>query len=228
MKPLFNHPWNISVNEAIELQKGLSRKIIKNDCFSEIKYIAGADVAYKADSELLTAAVVILDASNHSIIESITVTSKATFPYVSGLFSFRETPALLKAFKKVTITPDLIICDAQGYAHPRRFGLACHLGLVMDTPTIGCAKTPMIGQYNEPGETRGSTSNIIIDNNEIIGNAVRTQTNVNPVFVSLGHKISLETATEWVLKLSPKYRLPETTRLADQLSRSNKTRASKP
>ncbi len=218
MTAKINHLWNLPVDEVLELQKRLSTKIITIDNFSKIQLVAGVDVAYKPNSDKLTAAIVILNANDFSIIESSTVTLKATFPYISGLFSFREIPPLLASFEKIKNVPDLIVCDAQGYAHPRRFGLACHLGLLMDIPTIGCAKSLMIGKYVPPGGNRGDFSNII-DKGEVIGQALRTQNNVNPVYVSIGHKISLETSAEWILKLSPKYRLPETTRLSDQLSR---------
>ena len=114
--------------------------------------------------------------------------------------------------------PDLIVCDGQGYAHPRRFGLACHLGVLFDVPTIGCGKTRLLGEADTPGKERGEITPLI-DNNEIIGNVLRTQADVNPIYVSIGHRITLATACEWVLKLSPKYRLPETTRMADQLVR---------
>ena len=218
MKTILNHPWNLSEDEALNLQKELSTKVIKTDHVTKVRYIAGVDVGYKKKSDKITAAIVILNSLDLDVIESVAITTKTSFPYISGLFSFRELPALLKAFEKVTIEPDLIVCDGQGYAHPRRFGLACHLGLLMDKPTIGCAKNLMLGKYDTLGEKRGDFSDLI-DQEEIVGRAVRTQTDVNPVFVSVGHKISLDTAVNWILKLSPKYRLPETTRLADQLSK---------
>ena len=125
-------------------------------------------------------------------------------------------PPLLNAYNKLTIKPDLIVCDGHGLAHPRRFGLACHLGVILDIPTIGCGKTKLLGEFNELAEHRGATADLL-DNDEVIGKVLRTQDNIKPVYVSIGHKVSLETAVEWVLKLTPKYRLPETTRQADQL-----------
>ncbi len=216
MKPVINHPWNISEKEALQLQSDLSVKVEKQDHFDLIEYIAGVDVAYAKESEQLIAAVVVLDASSLKVIETVEISDKEQFPYISGLFSFRELPPLIEAFAKLKHKPDLIVCDGQGYAHPRRFGLACHLGVIFDVPTIGCGKTKLLGEYQEPDTTRGATAPLV-DNGEIIGNVLRTQTDINPIYVSIGHRISLATACEWVLNLSPKYRLPETTRQADQL-----------
>jgi len=218
MKPTSKHQWDLSEARAKELQENLSPKIIKIDQLPTVKFIAGTDVSYKKDTDKIIAAIVILNAENLELVESVTVEDTVSFPYIPGLFSFREIPPLIKAFEKLKTSPDLVVCDGQGYAHPRRFGLACHLGLLMDIPSIGCAKNMMIGKYKEPDITRGSFCKII-DNEETIGRVLRTQNNVKPVYVSIGHKISLETATEWILKLSPKYRLPETTRLSDQLSK---------
>ena len=220
MKPIFNHDWTLSKEKAINLQQKFASKITKTDQLSTIKFIAGTDIGYKKNSDKLIAAVVIIDAHTLQVIESVTIETTATFPYISGLFSFREIPPLLSAFEKIKTIPDLIVCDGQGYAHPRRFGLACHLGLLMDIPAIGCAKNMMIGKYKEPDVLRGSFVNIL-DNDEIVGRILRTQSAINPVYVSTGHRISLETACNWILKLSPQYRLPETTRLADQLSKNN-------
>ncbi|VAW59629.1 Endonuclease V [hydrothermal vent metagenome] len=215
MKPVISHQWNLSESEALKLQQDLAAKVIKEDQFDTIRLIAGVDVAYKKDSDKLVAAVVILDADTLNIIEAATAEDVAQFPYIPGLFSFRELPPLVKAFEKLEHTPDLIVCDGQGLAHPRRFGLACHLGVIFDVPTIGCGKTRLLGEHIEPDTTRGATAPLV-DNTEVIGNVLRTQNNVKPVYVSIGHRISLATACEWVLKLSPKYRLPETTRQADQ------------
>ncbi len=218
MKPTSKHQWDLSEAGAKELQENLSPKIIKIDQLPTVKFIAGTDVSYKKDTDKIIAAIVILNAENLELVESVTVEDTVSFPYIPGLFSFREIPPLIKAFEKLKTSPDLVVCDGQGYAHPRRFGLACHLGLLMDIPSIGCAKNMMIGKYKEPDITRGSFCEII-DNEETIGRILRTQNNVKPIYISIGHKISLKTATEWILKLSPEYRLPETTRLADQLSK---------
>lgn len=209
------HPWNLTEKQAIALQSELADKIILDDDFFDIQRIAGVDVAYDKNSNKLVAAAVVIDAKTHEIIEQSSAKDVAKFPYVSGLFSFRELPPIIDALNKLQTTPDLIVCDGQGIAHPRRFGLACHLGIIFDIPTIGCAKTCLIGEYSEPNKTSGS-STPLIDNGEVIGTVLRTQENVKPVYVSCGHRISLKTASEWILKLSPRYRLPETTRLADQ------------
>jgi deoxyribonuclease V len=211
-----DHSWNLTEPEAILLQQELATKVIKNDQFNEIHLVAGVDVAYQKCSNRLVAAVVVLDADSLNIIETVTAEENVRFPYIAGLFSFRELPPLIKSFAKLNHAPDLIVCDGQGYAHPRRFGLACHLGVVFDVPTIGCGKTRLLGEHKQPGRERGSIAPLY-DNGEVIGSVLRTQTGINPIYVSIGHRIALTTACSWILKLSPKYRLPETTRSADQL-----------
>ncbi len=218
MLPAINHTWDIAEPEALCLQQELAAKVIKTDQFGEIKLVAGVDVAYKKDSDKLVAAVVILDIETLAVVETATAEGTEKFPYIPGLFSFRELPPLVKAFANLQHTPDLVVCDGQGLAHPRRFGLACHLGVIFDVPTIGCGKTRLLGEYQEPDTTRGAVTPLI-DNDEVIGNVLRTQTDINPIYVSIGHRISLATACEWILKLSPTYRLPETTRQADQAVR---------
>lgn len=218
MKVSIQHKWNLQEQEAIELQQQLALKVVREDRLDAVHYVAGVDAAYGEDNDKLTAAVVILEVETLKVVESVMVEDRVSFPYIPGLFSFRELPPIMKAFEKIQTTPQLIVCDGQGLAHPRRFGLACHLGVVFDTPAIGCGKTRLAGDYAEPGTERGAASPLI-DNDEVIGSVLRTQTGVKPVFVSVGHRISLETACDWVLKLAPAYRLPETTRQADQLVR---------
>lgn len=215
MLPITQQNWHLSKEQALNLQSNLAEKVEKKDNFGIIKYVAGVDVAYSKESNLLIGAVVILEAETLKVVESVTALGKEQFPYIPGLFSFRELPSLVKAFAQLTQKPDLVICDGQGYAHPRRFGLACHLGIIFDVPSIGCAKTKLLGEHQELERERGAVTPLI-DNNEVIGNVLRTQTNINPIYISVGHRISLSTACEWILKLSPKYRLPETTRQADQ------------
>lgn len=202
--------------EALMLQQKLAAQVEHEDRFEKIELIAGVDVAYIKNSDDLIAAVVVLDASTLEVVEQVVIEDKAIFPYVPGLFSFRELPSLLKAFAKLECTPDLVICDGQGFAHPRRFGLACHLGLVLDVPAIGCGKSRLLGEFEEVVNDRGAQS-LLVDDGEVIGHVLRTQRNIKPVYVSIGHRMNIETASDWVLKLSPNYRLPETTRLADQL-----------
>jgi len=222
MNPVINHAWNLSEGEALKLQTTLSDKVIIEDSFSNIRLVAGVDVAYEKFSDRLVAAVVILDSNTLEIIESVTSKDSVHFPYIPGLFSFRELPSLVKAFSKLKNQPDLIVCDGQGIAHPRRFGLACHLGVIFDVPTIGCGKSRLLGVHQEPGPKRGDSSPLI-DNDECIGCALRTQIDIKPIYISTGHRISLTSACNWVLKLSPKYRLPETTRQADQLVKKELT-----
>lgn len=214
MKQIIEHSWTISEAEAIDLQQQLALLVDPTDRFTSIKTVAGVDVAYDKHSNKLVAAAVVLDAVTLAILDSATAEDVERFPYIPGLFSFRELPPIILALQKLRITPDLIICDGQGLAHPRRFGLACHLGVLFDVPTIGCGKTRLIGEAQEPGYNRGDFSPLI-DRGETVGQLLRTQTGIKPVYVSVGHRILLSTASKWVLKLSTKYRLPETTRASD-------------
>ncbi len=179
--------------------------------------VAGIDSAYAEDGTVATAAV-ILDAPTLETVETAVAYSVSTFPYVPGLLAFRELPATVAALEKLTRTPDLLVCDAQGRAHPRRFGLACHVGLLTGIPTIGVAKS-VWGEYAEPGPRRGDTSAVTIDG-EIVGRALRTRDGVKPLFVSVGHLIDLDTACAQVLALTKNFRQPETTRAADRLCRA--------
>lgn len=212
------------IHDAELLQATLAKQVITHNEFNSIDTVAGVDVAYHEQSNQVVGAISVLDANTLELLETQVSIEEISFPYVPGLFSFRELPPLLNAFAKLTIKPDLIVCDGHGIAHPRRFGLACHLGVTLNLPTIGCAKTKLIGDFLPVEQARGQMSDLLI-NEDVVGKVLRTQHNVKPVFVSIGHKISLDTAAEWVLKLSPKYRLPETTRQADQLV--NKTLKSK-
>lgn len=216
MEAVIQHQWNLSEMEAVELQRELAKKVITEDGLDPIHHVAGVDVAYSKNNDTLIAAIVVLELDSLKIVESVVIEDTVQFPYIPGLFSFRELPPIIKAFEKIKTTPQLVVCDGQGLAHPRRFGLACHLGILYDIPTIGCGKTKLSGNFTEPDQHRGAQSPLI-DNREIIGNVLRTQKNINPIFVSIGHRISLTTACQWILKLAPKYRLPETTRQADQL-----------
>lgn len=203
------------IQTAESQQEQLRQSVVTLDALTnKVSTIAGVDVAYDKTSNRLVAAVAVLDATSLALLQVVSYDGEATFPYIPGLFSFRELPAILCALKQLDYLPDLLVCDGQGIAHPRRFGIASHLGVETGIPTIGCAKTRLIGEYMPLNRERGSFENLM-DNNEIIGRALRTQTDKNPVFVSVGHKISLETATSWILRLSPIYRLPETTRAAD-------------
>lgn len=178
--------------------------------------VAGVDVAY--DGDRLAAAVTVLDGTTLEIVEKVAVSGRVAFDYVPGLLAFREVPALLDALGRLSAIPDLVVCDGYGLAHPRRFGLACHLGVLTGLPTIGVGKTPFVGTYPTPAPERGSWTDLTLDG-DVVGRVLRTRDGVKPVFVSVGHRVDLATACHNVLHLTPRYRLPETTRAADRLSR---------
>ena len=212
------HEWNLSPAEAVQLQKQLAFEVVARDDFEKpIKTVAGIDLGYDAANDMSRAVVVVLSFPELELLESAEALLPIQFPYVPGMLSFRETPVAIKALEKLTLTPDVILCDGQGLAHPRRFGIACHIGLIADVPAIGVAKSLLVGKFENLGETRGSAAPLI-HKNEQIGVALRTRDKVQPLFVSAGHKISLETAIDIVLQCAPKYRLPETTRLADKMA----------
>lgn len=216
IKPL--HDWNLTPAQAIQLQKQLAFEVVAHDDFDKsIKTVAGIDLGYDARNDTSRAAAVVLSFPELALLETAEALLPIQFPYVPGLLSFRETPVAIKALEKLKITPDLILCDGQGLAHPRRFGIACHIGLITDVPTLGAAKSLLVGKFENLGETRGSTAPLI-HRNEQIGTALRTKDKVQPVYVSVGHRIRLETAIDYVLQCAPKYRLPETTRLADKMA----------
>nr|WP_202447204.1 endonuclease V [Streptomyces sp. SID5468] len=184
------------------------------------RLVAGVDVAYAEGSDRVAAGVVVLDTATLDVVEQATAQGVATFPYVPGLFAFREIPVLVEALNRLESVPELLLCDGHGLAHPRRFGLACHLGLLTGIPSAGVAKTPFVGRYDPAalGSGRGAQADLV-DDGETVGRALRTQDGVKPVYVSVGHGIDLDTACRHVLALAPSYRLPETTRRADRLSR---------
>ncbi|MEU4342986.1 endonuclease V [Nocardia sp. NPDC023852] len=209
--------WPTTAEEAMVIQDDLRPRVDQRTAPGmRFHTVAGLDSAY--DDTGAVAAVVVLDATTLRPVTSTVAHGVATFPYVPGLLAFREIPTTLAALEKLDSAPDLLVCDGQGLAHPRRFGLACHLGLLTGVPTIGVAKT-VWGEYAEPGRERGAATDITIDG-EVVGRALRTRTGVKPVFVSVGHRIDLDTACAQVLALTPRYRLPETTRHADHLCRA--------
>ena len=210
------HSWNLSYQQAIALQKQLAGKLLFTPLKKPPKLIAGLDCAFSKDKQKIIAAALILQLPDFELVETVTAVKKVTFPYIPGLLSFREAPVCIAAVEKLKKIPDLFIIDGQGIAHPRRLGLAAHLGLFFDKPTIGCAKSRLIGTYNEPLPKKGSYS-LLKDKNQTIGAVLRTRTNVKPVFISAGHKCQLDDAIKWVLRCSVKYRLPEPTRLAHQI-----------
>ncbi|GAB3983851.1 endonuclease V [Actinoallomurus acanthiterrae] len=209
--------WPTTVREAEAVQDRLRTCVdLTAPGPASVRTVAGLDVAYAEDR--LAAAVVVLDLDGLEVVEEMVVLDRPSFPYVPGLFAFRELPALIEGLRRLSVTPDLLICDGHGLAHPKRFGLACHLGVLTGLPAIGIGKTRLVGAYDEPGADRGSWSNVT-DGDEVVGRALRTQTGVRPIFVSVGHLTDLETACEVALRLTPRYRLPESTRRADRLSR---------
>ncbi|MGK8525460.1 endonuclease V [Nocardia asteroides] len=217
--PPFDHAsWPTTAESAMAMQDDL-RPLVSpvTPPGTRFRTVAGLDSAYD-DTGTVAAAAVVLTADTLRPIASAVAHGVAAFPYVPGLLAFREIPATLAALEKLDAAPDLLVCDGQGLAHPRRFGLACHLGLLTGVPTIGVAKT-VWGDYADPGQRRGAASDITIDG-AVVGRALRTRTGVKPVFVSVGHRIDLDTACAQVLALTPRYRLPETTRHADHLCRS--------
>ena len=207
------HNWNVTTDEAKEIQNELCHQVVQIDQFDRIRTVAGVDIGIRND--IATASVIVLNFPDLQIVDGVVVQSRIQFPYIPGYLSFREIPPLLGAFARLQTEPDLFIVDGQGIAHPRRLGLASHLGLILNKPTIGCAKSRLCGQYSEPNLEKGAWS-YLRDKEDIVGIVLRTRTNVSVVYVSVGHLISLETAREITLACCPKYRLPETTRLAHQ------------
>ncbi|HLZ58110.1 MAG TPA: deoxyribonuclease V [Ktedonosporobacter sp.] len=216
------HAWNLTPQEAIALQLELAKQIIHEDRLGEVRYVAGVDMAINEDNGMAHAAVVSLTYPDLEVVEKHIYEEPLRMPYVPGLLSFREAPAVLGAFAKLRQRPNLVMVDGMGIAHPRRIGIASHLGLWLNLPTIGCGKSLFVGKYSKEqlGEEAGSWVPLI-DKKEVIGAVVRTRTRVNPMFISLGHLISLETSIRYVLACSKGYRLPEPTRLADKLSKDN-------
>jgi deoxyribonuclease V len=218
MKIYQRHAWTLTVEEAIAIQEKLQSEVITSDQFQEpVQYVAGVDMGFEADGTISRAAVAVLSFPDLQLQETSIARRPTSFPYIPGFLSFREIPAVLDALEKIKITPDLILCDGQGIAHPRRFGIACHLGVLVDIPTIGVAKSLLIGKHEDLSETRGSWQPLV-HKGETIGAVLRTRIGVKPVYVSSGHRISLTTAIDYVLRCTPKYRLPETTRIADKLA----------
>jgi deoxyribonuclease V len=213
MKITPRHGWDMDAARARALQSELAGQLDTTRPLPPWRTIAGADVSFDRGGEELYAAVVVLDAETSRVIERVGVSGPAAFPYIPGLLSFREAPALIEAFARLRTTPDVVMCDGQGTAHPRRLGIASHLGLWLEIPTIGCAKSRLCGRYREPGPDRGDRSPLI-DRGETIGSVVRSKPRTNPLFVSPGHLCDLESAVRVVLDTSGRYRIPTPTRLA--------------
>lgn len=207
------HSWDLTPADAVALQKKLARRVKTTAPISTCDLIAGADVSYRRFSPTFYAGVVVLRVSDWSVVEQQSAIGECAFPYIPGLLSFREAPILLEVFAKLKHRPDAVMIDGQGFAHPRRFGIACHLGVWLRIPTIGCGKTRLIGDFDAPGPNAGDASPLR-HKDEIIGSALRTKPRTNPLFISIGHKIDLESAVRLVLASCQGYRQPEPTRRA--------------
>jgi len=211
------HPWPKTTVEAKQIQKKFRDQVIRVSQLGVVTKVAGVDIGFEKRGAITRAAVAVLSFPQLELIETKTVHCQTKFPYIPGYLSFREVPAALLALRDLKSTPDLILCDGQGLAHPRRFGLACHLGLLTDTPTIGVAKSRLIGSHEEVPEKKGSWQPLI-DQQETIGAVLRTRSKIKPLYISIGHRVDLRNAIDYTLRCSPKYRLPETTRWADKLA----------
>jgi deoxyribonuclease V len=225
MRATLVHEWDVSPREAMQLQRELAGRVVRRGELpaTGVRLIAGADVAFDRPSKRAIAAVSVLSYPGLEVVEQVAAEAPVSFPYVPGLLSFRETPALLPAFERLSCSPDLVMADGHGFAHPRRFGFACHLGLLLDVPTIGIAKSRLVGTHGSVGEERGASADLM-DGSEVIGALVRTRARVRPVYVSVGHRISLNAAERWALACARMHRLPEPARLADRLTRAAKRR----
>ena len=207
------HPWDVSPAEAIAIQRRLASQVIVGGVPQDVRVVAGADISVGGARG--RGAVVLLSYPELTLLEQQVVELELAFPYVPGLLAFREVPVLAEAFGRLSQRPDLLLVDGQGLAHPRRFGIACHLGLLLDLPTIGCAKSRLVGDHGPLGEEVGSRTELQ-DGPEVLGVVLRTRTGVTPVYVSVGHRIGLGEAVAWTLRLCRGYRLPEPARLAHQ------------
>ncbi len=215
------HRWDLSVREAMTLQQEVASAVERRDRFGEVRTIAGVDVAYgrRGRNANARAAAVLMDATTLEVLERSAIEMAITFPYVPGLLTFREAPPAIAAIRALRRRPDLLLCDGQGLAHPRSCGFASHLALALDLPSIGAAKSRLTGTHGEAGAERGAWTPLL-DNGEVIGVCLRTRTGCKPIYVSIGHRVTLPTAIRFVLQCTTRYRLPEPTRLADQLSKA--------
>lgn len=212
------HPWNVSPREAIEIQQRLRALVkIQDELPDTVRTVAGVDVGFKDSGRVTRAAVAVLDYPSLQLVDTAVAEVETSFPYVPGLLSFREIPAVLEALRQLETLPDLLLCDGQGLAHPRRFGIACHLGVLLGQPTIGVGKSRLIGTHAPLPEEKGSWVPLM-DKGEMIGAVVRTRAGVKPLYVSPGHRVSLNSAVHWVMACVTRYKLPETTRWAHRLA----------
>jgi len=212
------HSWHLSPVEAVAVQKGLAARVIREGDVVEPRIVGGVDVSVGVDRESARAVVVNMSYPELEVIQVGVVEGKLDFPYIPGLLSFREARLILCAWEQLRVTPDILLVDGHGISHPRRLGLASHLGLWLDVPTVGCAKSRLCGDNKEPGPVPGASEGLY-DKGELVGMVLRTKRNCRPLYVSVGHRLSLENAVDWVLRCQVGYRLPEPTRLAHMISK---------
>ena len=226
MKARHSHDWQMTPDQAKRVQRELTPMVSRKNEVNAVRLVAGVDISAPNDAGFARAAVVVLNYPELALIEKKVITQKVTFPYVPGLLSFRESPLILAVCEELEHTPDLILVDGQGIAHPRRLGLASHLGLLWDKPTIGCAKSRLCGEHKPVPQEQGSYTELV-DHGEVVGAALRTKGGVAPLYISIGHKVDLESAIAWVLRCCHNQRLPEPTRLA-HLAASSHVEAARP
>lgn len=217
MKIEHRHEWCLTAEEAVTIQQSLRNEIITTDQLGEIQFVAGVDVGFESEGHITRAAVAVLRLEDLKLQDRAIARRPTTFPYIPGFLSFREVPAVLDALQKLSIVPDLLLCDGQGIAHPRRFGIACHLGLLTDLPSIGVAKSLLVGNHGEVPNDRGCWVPLT-HKEETVGAVLRTRPGTKPLYISSGHRISLPTAIAYVMRCTTRYRLPETTRFAHKLA----------
>jgi deoxyribonuclease V len=218
LDPTYAHPWNVTPAEAIAIQKRLRQALITVDTLGKVRLVAGIDVGFEEGNSVTRAAVVVLTFPGLEPVEEVLARAPTQFPYIPGLLSFREGPAVLDALGQLESTPDLLLFDGQGLAHPRRFGIACHIGLLANRPSIGVAKSRLTGHPVGPLAEEKGAWQPLLDRGDVVGAALRSRDRVHPLYVSAGHRISLPTALDYTLACTTRYRLPETTRLAHQLA----------
>ncbi|MDZ7754387.1 MAG: deoxyribonuclease V [Gammaproteobacteria bacterium] len=212
-----HHPWGVGPREARAIQERLRERVVTRDRLAGTERLAGVDVGFEEAGAVTRAAVVVLDSDTLEVVERSLVRRPTAFPYVPGLLSFREIPAILAALDGLTTPPQVLLCDGQGIAHPRRFGLAAHLGVLTDLPAVGVAKKRLVGSHGPVPQERGGWCSLE-DDGQVIGAVLRTRQGVKPVYVSIGHRVSLETAVALVMSCTTRFRLPETTRAAHRLA----------
>jgi len=214
MKTKLRARWDVTPQEAVRLQQAWRERVETQDRYGPLQYVAGADMAFDPETNIAFAGVIVYRLPELEEVERRMARRKLRFPYVPGLLSFREGPVLLAAFARLRVSPDVILIDGHGVAHPRRFGIACHLGLLLDCPTIGCAKSILVGEAVEPGAQAGSVAPLV-DKGETVGMALRTRGQVRPIYVTIGHRVSLGSAVRIVAQCVDGFRIPKPTREAD-------------